>query len=124
MIFFASVNLQGSYEQDVRPALTGFLCPLRPSASPWIICPPRLTLPPALLPGFRPLFRQQIFFFRTGILRLYHQDWNFVTVKTGDILFSNDGFGQHYASETLFNDAVDQAELCRKYGSDFAEAGK
>jgi len=70
------------------------------------------------------LFRQQIFFFRTGILRLYHQDWNFVTVKTGDILFSNDGFGQHYASETLFNDAVDQAELCRKYGSDFAEAGK
>lgn len=64
------------------------------------------------------------FLFRTGILRLYHQDWNFVTVKTGDILFSNDGFGQHYASETLFNDAVDQAELCQKYGSDFAEAGK
>jgi anaerobic nitric oxide reductase flavorubredoxin len=72
----------------------------------------------------------------------YHQDWNFVTVKTGDtldlgesklvfveapmlhwpdtmfcyltgenILFSNDGFGQHYASESLFNDTVDQAEL-------------
>ena len=66
----------------------------------------------------------------------YHQDWNFVTVKTGDtlplgdttltfieapmlhwpdtmftylsgeeILFSNDGFGQHYASEELFADA-------------------
>ena len=73
----------------------------------------------------------------------YHQDWNFVNVKTGDtlslgdttltfveapmlhwpdtmftyfsgdggILFSNDGFGQHYATESLFNDAVDQAEL-------------
>ena len=31
---------------------------------------------------------------------------------TGDnILFSNDAFGQHYASEYLFNDLVDQAEL-------------
>jgi flavorubredoxin len=31
---------------------------------------------------------------------------------TGDnILFSNDGFGQHYASEFMFNDLVDQAEL-------------
>jgi flavorubredoxin len=38
---------------------------------------------------------------------------------TGDnILFSNDAFGQHYASESLFNDTVDQAELwyeCLKY---------
>lgn len=72
----------------------------------------------------------------------YHQDWNFVEVKTGDrlslgrkellfiearmlhwpdsmfcyltednILFSNDAFGQHYATEFLFNDEVDQAEL-------------
>jgi flavorubredoxin len=72
----------------------------------------------------------------------YHQDWNFVEVKTGDklnigsknfvfiearllhwpdtmfsyltedhILFSNDAFGQHYASEFMFNDLVDQAEL-------------
>lgn len=72
----------------------------------------------------------------------YHQDWNFVPVKTGDtldlgknklifieasmlhwpdtmftyltggnILFSNDGFGQHYATESLYNDKVDQAEL-------------
>lgn len=72
----------------------------------------------------------------------YHQDWNFVTVKTGDtldlgegklifieapmlhwpdsmfeyytrdaILFSNDAFGQHYASELMYNDLVDQAEL-------------
>ena len=73
---------------------------------------------------------------------LYHQDWHFVNVKTGDtldlgdtklvfieapmlhwpdtmftymsgdnILFSNDGFGQHYASENLYDDCVDQAEL-------------
>lgn len=72
----------------------------------------------------------------------YHQDWNFVVVKTGDklnigskdfvfiearmlhwpdtmfsyltgenILFSNDAFGQHYASEYMFNDLVDQTEL-------------
>ena len=72
----------------------------------------------------------------------YHQDWNYVTVKTGDtldlggsklvfveapmlhwpdsmftymteenILFSNDAFGQHYATESLYDDAVDQAEL-------------
>lgn len=72
----------------------------------------------------------------------YHQDWNFVEVKTGDtldlgknkltfveakmlhwpdtmftylsgenILFSNDGFGQHYASEYMYNDMVDQSEL-------------
>ena len=72
----------------------------------------------------------------------YHQDWNFVVVKTGDvldlgagklifieapmlhwpdsmfeyytkdeILFSNDAFGQHYASEFMYNDLVDQAEL-------------
>ena len=72
----------------------------------------------------------------------YHQDWNFVTVKTGDtldlgesklvfveapmlhwpdsmfayltgenVLFSNDAFGQHYATELLYNDLVDQAEL-------------
>ncbi len=80
----------------------------------------------------------------------YHQDWNFVTVKTGDkleigngkslvfvemrmlhwpdsmacyltgdnVLFSNDAFGQHYASEYMFNDLVDQCELfeeCIKY---------
>ncbi len=72
----------------------------------------------------------------------YHEDWNFVTVKTGDtldlggstltfveapmlhwpdtmftymsgenILFSNDGFGQHFASESLFNDTVGPHEL-------------
>jgi len=72
----------------------------------------------------------------------YHQDWNFVRVKTGDklelgettltfieapmlhwpdtmfcylsgeeILFSNDGFGQHFATESLFNDTCDEAEV-------------
>ncbi|UMZ74845.1 anaerobic nitric oxide reductase flavorubredoxin [Natranaerofaba carboxydovora] len=72
----------------------------------------------------------------------YHQDWNFVEVKTGDkldlgskeltfiearmlhwpdsmfcylsednILFSNDAFGQHYASEQMYNDLVDECEL-------------
>lgn len=80
---------------------------------------------------------------------LYHQDWNFQIVKTGDklslgskelvfieapmlhwpdsmfayltedaVLFSNDGFGQHYASEHMFNDCVDQNDLfqeCIKY---------
>lgn len=80
---------------------------------------------------------------------LYHQDWNFQVVKTGDklslgskelifveapmlhwpdsmfayltgdeILFSNDGFGQHYASEHMFNDLVDHNDLmneCIKY---------
>ncbi len=80
---------------------------------------------------------------------LYHRDWNFQVVKTGDklslgakelifveapmlhwpdsmfayltgdnVLFSNDAFGQHYASEFMFNDRVDQAELfseCIKY---------
>lgn len=72
----------------------------------------------------------------------YHEDWNFVEVKTGDtldigqstltfvearmlhwpdsmmtymsgdnILFSNDAFGQHYASDLMYNDLVDQGEL-------------
>ncbi len=78
-----------------------------------------------------------------SILRgLYHQDWNYVNVKTGDeleigdsklvfveasmlhwpdtmmtymtgdnILFSNDVFGQHYASEMLFDDMDDISKL-------------
>ncbi|MBR0049502.1 MAG: anaerobic nitric oxide reductase flavorubredoxin [Prevotella sp.] len=73
----------------------------------------------------------------------YHQDWNFVNVKTGDtlslgsttltfvemtmlhwpdsmltyfdgdggIVFSNDAFGQHFATESLYNDTVNEAEL-------------
>jgi putative flavoprotein len=78
-----------------------------------------------------------------SILRgLYHQDWNYVNVKTGDeleigdsklvfveasmlhwpdtmmtymtgenILFSNDVFGQHYASEMLYDDMDDISKL-------------
>ncbi|HEX7513968.1 MAG TPA: anaerobic nitric oxide reductase flavorubredoxin [archaeon] len=73
---------------------------------------------------------------------LYHEDWNFQVVKTGDtlsigskelifieapmlhwpdsmmsyltgdnVLFSNDAFGQHLATELMYNDLVDQAEL-------------
>ena len=79
----------------------------------------------------------------------FHQDWNFVEVKTGDtlnigestltfvearmlhwpdsmmtymsgenILFSNDAFGQHYATDLMYNDLADQCELwaeCIKY---------
>ncbi|MDE6461483.1 MAG: MBL fold metallo-hydrolase [Muribaculaceae bacterium] len=72
----------------------------------------------------------------------YHQDWNFVNVKTGDtlplgettltfieapmlhwpdtmmsylsgdkVLFSNDCFGQHYASASLFDDTADLNEV-------------
>ncbi len=72
----------------------------------------------------------------------YHQDWNYVNVKTGDqlnigkqtltfvecpmlhwpdtmatylsgdgILFSNDIFGQHFATESLYYDTADQSEL-------------
>lgn len=72
----------------------------------------------------------------------YHQDWNIVTVKTGDtlevgesvltfveapmlhwpdtmftymsgenILFSNDAFGQHYATESLYNDMAEECDL-------------
>ena len=81
-----------------------------------------------------------------GIMRgLYHQDWNFVNVKTGDtleigestltfveasmlhwpdtmftymsgdnILFSNDGFGQHYASEMLYADQDSMPDIIRE----------
>ncbi|ADL53187.1 anaerobic nitric oxide reductase flavorubredoxin [Clostridium cellulovorans] len=72
----------------------------------------------------------------------YHEDWNFIEVKTGDtleigknklifiearmlhwpdsmftyltgdnILFSNDAFGQHFASEEMYNDKIDKGEL-------------
>jgi anaerobic nitric oxide reductase flavorubredoxin len=72
----------------------------------------------------------------------YHEDWNFVPVRTGDtlplgrntlqfieaplmhwpdtmftymsgenLLFPNDAFGQHYATEALYNDLVDPGEL-------------
>lgn len=50
---------------------------------------------------------------------MLHWPDSMFTYLTGDeVLFSNDGFGQHYASEHMFNDRVDQAELyaeCIKY---------
>lgn len=79
---------------------------------------------------------------KTIIEGMYHENWNFVTVKTGDtlslgdttitfieakmlhwpdtmfsflsednILFSNDGFGQHLALDSLYADTVDQKVL-------------
>lgn len=50
---------------------------------------------------------------------MLHWPDSMATYMTGEnVLFSNDAFGQHYASELLFNDLVDQAELmaeCIKY---------
>ncbi len=43
---------------------------------------------------------------------MLHWPDSMLSYLTGDnILFSNDAFGQHYASELLFNDLVDQHEL-------------
>jgi anaerobic nitric oxide reductase flavorubredoxin len=43
---------------------------------------------------------------------MLHWPDSMATYLTGDnILFSNDAFGQHYATERLFNDEVDQCEL-------------
>src|SRR5690554_2713260 len=47
--------------------------------------------------------------------RMLHWPDTMFCYLTGDnILFSNDGFGQHYASELMYNDLVDQAELYSK----------
>jgi flavorubredoxin len=49
---------------------------------------------------------------------LHWPDTMFCYLTGDNILFSNDAFGQHYASESMFNDLVDQAELmaeCIKY---------
>lgn len=44
--------------------------------------------------------------------RMLHWPDSMMTYMAGEnILFSNDAFGQHYASELLFNDLVDQDEL-------------
>jgi anaerobic nitric oxide reductase flavorubredoxin len=52
-------------------------------------------------------------------MKMLHWPDSMATYLTGDnILFSNDAFGQHYASEFMFNDLVDQNELyaeCIKY---------
>lgn len=45
-------------------------------------------------------------------MTMLHWPDSMATYMTGDnILFSNDAFGQHYASERLFNDLVDECEL-------------
>ncbi|RJP84946.1 MAG: anaerobic nitric oxide reductase flavorubredoxin [Desulfobacteraceae bacterium] len=49
---------------------------------------------------------------------LHWPDSMFCYLTHDNILFSNDAFGQHYASEFMFNDLVDQSELmaeCIKY---------
>jgi flavorubredoxin len=49
---------------------------------------------------------------------LHWPDSMFCYLTEDNILFSNDAFGQHYASEYMFNDRVDQNELfneCIKY---------
>src|SRR5699024_1748069 len=44
--------------------------------------------------------------------RMLHWPDSMFTYMDGEnILFSNDAFGQHYASELMYNDLVDQAEL-------------
>ena len=52
-------------------------------------------------------------------MRMLHWPDSMASYLTGDnILFSNDAFGQHYASEYMYNDLVDQNELfmeCIKY---------
>lgn len=52
-------------------------------------------------------------------MKMLHWPDSMATYLTGDnILFSNDAFGQHYASNEPFNDLVDQEELfaeCLKY---------
>ncbi len=42
---------------------------------------------------------------------LHWPDSMFCYLTGDDILFSNDAFGQHYASELMYNDLVDQCEL-------------
>lgn len=42
---------------------------------------------------------------------LHWPDSMFCYLTDDNILFSNDAFGQHYASEFMFNDLVDQSEL-------------
>jgi anaerobic nitric oxide reductase flavorubredoxin len=49
---------------------------------------------------------------------LHWPDTMFCYLTGDNILFSNDAFGQHYATEFMFNDLVDRAELmeeCIKY---------
>lgn len=48
-------------------------------------------------------------------MRMLHWPDSMACFMTGDnILFSNDAFGQHYATERLFNDLVDQCDLYKE----------
>ena len=60
--------------------------------------------------GFRvSLGKKELVFIEAPML---HWPDSMMCYLTGDnILFSNDAFGQHYATEYLFNDLVDQTEL-------------
>lgn len=42
---------------------------------------------------------------------LHWPDTMFTYLDTGAVLFSNDAFGQHFATETLYDDTVDPSEL-------------
>jgi len=59
---------------------------------------------------------KELIFIETPML--HWPDSMFCYLTEDNILFSNDAFGQHYASEYMFNDLVDQSELfneCIKY---------
>ena len=45
---------------------------------------------------------------------LHWPDTMFTYMEGENILFSNDGFGQHYATEMLFNDEVDEEEMLKE----------
>lgn len=48
-------------------------------------------------------------------MRMLHWPDSMATYLTGDnILFSNDAFGQHYASDALFNDLSDECQLYKE----------
>ena len=46
-----------------------------------------------------------------GARMLHWPDSMFTYMTNDNILFSNDAFGQHYASEYMYNDLVDPDEL-------------
>jgi len=62
------------------------------------------------------LGKKELIFIEAPMLHWPDSMFSYLTEE--NILFSNDAFGQHLASEMLYNDSVDQAELvqeCIKY---------
>ena len=55
------------------------------------------------------LGRKELIFIEAPMLHWPDSMFSYLTGE--NVLFSNDAFGQHYASERLFNDSVDRAEL-------------